>query len=647
MRSNRILPLMAMVSLLGCDSARDWLREPATATAYAAPLASDTTVVTTRRVWTSASAMNPDLDFGTPMPNGDGIAVIDWMTGDPAVFDLASQELRRFRINGAPYDKGIALEPLASPDGGQIAFYWQNLPGGEEAEVSLRVVDVATGESRTLLAPESPVFHLAPVAWTPAGDSVFALMYMDETARDVKVFLTPAAGGTARLVHTIPGLPSFHGGTGISPDGRWLLYSHELSRGEQPQSDIYVIDVQSGGARPLVEHPAVDLVVGWLPGTDVFLFSSDRSGTTDLWSVRVVNGRASAEPRLVRSAFLRSQAVGFSESALFYGVQTGTTGAATVGVDPQSGALLGVASPPLEHLNTVPRGLAWSPDGRTLAAVTGTTTLRTITLHSMETGDSRVFWLGDGVHPYAAQWAADGKALFLRAGDAWTPSDSPTYFLRLDLVSGITTRLFAAEDPGKASPFSHHFRVTPDGRSVVLLQQTTTDGDPTGMMLVVRSLEDASERELHRTSGFIPEFSVSPDGTQLAFIQQAWEDADSLFVLRMDGSRSLRAVASWDTDEVSLLGWLPGGNAVLAASLTEGGESEEILRVALDGSTTVVGMSPFKPGRGQRIPGYNRSRLVLSPAGNRLAHRISNKGQELWRMDGLQELFREDTGGGR
>jgi dipeptidyl aminopeptidase/acylaminoacyl peptidase len=265
----------------------------------------------------------------------------------------------------------------------------------------------------------------------------------------------------------------------------------------------------------------------------------------------------------------------------------------------------------------------------------------------METGENRVFRMDNGVEPHTVQWAADGRALFLRAGETGSSPDSPMHFLRLDLVTGTTTRPFAAADPGEY-PFGHLFRMTPDGRSVVLLRQRRTlEDDPTEMTLVRRSLEDGSERELYHASGFIPEFSISGDGTQLAFVQQAWEDADSLFVMRMDGSEPLRAVASWDTDEVSLLGWLPGGSALLAARLVEEGKAEEILRVDLDGSTTVVGISPFQPKRGQRVPGYHRSRLVLSPAGDRLVHTVSDNGQELWRMDGLHELFARDANGRR
>jgi hypothetical protein len=47
------------------------------------------------------------------------------------------------------------------------------------------------------------------------------------------------------------------------------------------------------------------------------------------------------------------------------------------------------------------------------------------------------------------------------------------------------------------------------------------------------------------------------------------------------------------------------------------------------------------------VQGYRRSRLVLSPAGNRLAHHVDASREELWRMDGLHELFARNGSGRR
>jgi hypothetical protein len=645
MRSIRILPLLAIVALPGCDGTGEWLRGQAGGTAYAAPLTSDTSVVTVRRVWSLALNTGSSITaLASIMPDGAGLATTEWLTGDPAILDLGTRQFRRFRVNDEPYDAGMALQTVASPDGSQIVFLWMN-HRPEEWE-GLRVVDVATGASRLIMTRDTATEGQPwPLTWAPAGDSIFAAIPGRDRRSEVKLVVIPVAGGTPRLVHTIP---SFPGRLSLSPDGRWLLYGLGNQR---DRADIHILDMQGGGARPLVEQPGDDLLVGWLPGTDVVLFTSERSGTPDLWSVRVANGRATAEPRLVRSGFFRSDAMGFGDGALFYRVTTGSSGLAVINMDPRSGALLGAASPPLDGLGGPPRSEAWSPDGQTLAVPTGG---QSVTIHSMETGISRLYWLGGHVVPFRVEWAADGKALFVRVGEAGgiVPT-GPHHFLRLDLVTGITTRLFAEEDPEEQSSI-WRFLVTPDGRSIILRKEHALGDGRTEMTLVLRSLGDGSESVLYRTSGFIPEFSISADGTRLAFVQQVWEKSDSLFVLRMDGSQTLQAVASWDYDAISLLGWLPAGNALLASRLSgpyagraADKPGEEILRIELDGTVTVVGMSPFPPRRGARVQGYHRTRLVFSPAGNRLAHILAASGEELWRMDGLHELFGSSAAGRR
>jgi Tol biopolymer transport system component len=646
MRSTRVLPLMAVLALPGCDGNGDWLRGRTAAAAYAAPLASDTAVVTSRRVWSSFGHIR-DAPFlaigGTIMPDGSGMASTDWNIGDPAVFDLASRTFRRFRMNDAPYDMGHAEGGVPSPDGSRIAYHWLSYG---EPEAELRIVDVATGEARTLLTVDLTASGLiVPGAWTPAGDSVFATIWPRGLPPfipdNVQLVLVPSAGGTPRLVHAP--LRNFDKSRrmSLSPDGRWLLYDHEHSREQQIRSDIYVIDVKVGGARPLVAYPAANRLVGWLPGTDVVLFSSDRSGTTDLWSVRVANGRTSGDPLLVRSGFFHRETVGFADGALFYAVQTGATGAAVLNVDPHSGALLGAASPPIPDLEIIP---VWSPGGQRLASVNRSRGFNAVTIHSMETGASRVYWLGEYILGHGLQWAADGRALFARAEQATAPG-SALHLLRLDPVTGTTTLLFATEEPKSVQTA---LLAMPDGRSIVQRHQRRMDGGRTETRIVQRSLEDGSERELHRTSGYyVPELSISADGTRLAFMQQAWKEVDSLFVMTLDGSQPLRYVASWDYDAVSLLGWLPAGTALLAARLTDGGAREEILRIGLDGSVTVVGVSPFRPIRtNASFQGRGRSRLVLSPAGNRLVHHV-DAGEELWRMDGLHELFGRNAAGRR
>jgi hypothetical protein len=169
----RMLPfvaLLAVVPLAGCDGTGEWLRGSAAAAAYAAPLASDTSVVTVRRVWSAApsSGLKIDIQVGSILPDGRGLATTYWETGHPAIFDLTSRTYRRFSVNDHLYGVGFAHEAAVSRDGSQVVFLWYS----RQSPTHLLVVDVATGESRTIMSADS-ASYFSPAAWNPAGDSVY------------------------------------------------------------------------------------------------------------------------------------------------------------------------------------------------------------------------------------------------------------------------------------------------------------------------------------------------------------------------------------------------------------------------------------------------------------------------------------------
>ena len=83
-----------------------------------------------------------------------------------------------------------------------------------------------------------------------------------------------------------------------SPDGKHFTFDY-LSR-EGSDSDIYSLSIDGRTEVPLVEHPAHDCLLGWTPDGKHVLFSSDRTGTFDVWSLPISDGRPNGEPQMVR-----------------------------------------------------------------------------------------------------------------------------------------------------------------------------------------------------------------------------------------------------------------------------------------------------------------------------------------------------------
>ena len=76
----------------------------------------------------------------------------------------------------------------------------------------------------------------------------------------------------------------------ISPDGRMIVWRRVLRTGESWEpgwnSEVFVMNRDGTGVRNLTEHPGFDGYPTWSPDGRHIVFSSNRSGTFQLWVIR-------------------------------------------------------------------------------------------------------------------------------------------------------------------------------------------------------------------------------------------------------------------------------------------------------------------------------------------------------------------------
>ena len=77
----------------------------------------------------------------------------------------------------------------------------------------------------------------------------------------------------------------------VSGDGRWLVYSSAQivalrQAGVQVVQHIWVADLTTGHAAPLIPGDARDTQPDWAPSGDVIAFASNRTGEFEIWAVR-------------------------------------------------------------------------------------------------------------------------------------------------------------------------------------------------------------------------------------------------------------------------------------------------------------------------------------------------------------------------
>ncbi len=591
-----------------------------------AALAADAPSITTRRV-----SVGMNVGAHDPTPDGKHLVWGDFQgTMNLAVREVATGK-SRYLTQDARYTPtwATAYGGRVSRDGEWVAYGFSEQDQGG----SLRVVGMDGENQRELLREKG--CWAQPHGWTSDGKHIAARWdCWSESNPDgtFKMVLVSVADARVRLLREVPsqryGFRSW-----LSPDDRYLVYHGPVEQ-DDGNFDIWLLPLDGGDNVPLIQHPADDGLLGWVPGTDQVLFLSDRDGTNDLWAVSVKDGANAGSPRKVRRDVGGVSAVGFSEDgSFFYSVFTRWFGTSVAPFDVHTGMADLEAATPLLGSNREPH---WSPDGEYLAFVAEPQPPESkrgrMSIRHLATGEQRelaahlrVRWVGD--------WSPDGRSILASARD--TARDDPTYagaLFAVDAESGRATQLFAFPEgfgsglPGVSAVWS------PDGKSIIY----SIEG-----RLVHRELGSGEERELYRDSLIIwRPLELSPDGRALAFVV---DDApgvpgvDGLVVLDLESGDAHRIVASADLTSGKDIGlqWTPDSKYLLFSQrMGEGNDSRsDVLRVAVSGGEP-EDLWTFGE---RKYSGH----FSLSPDGRQIALTTYTQETEIWVMEGLKEVLRQ------
>jgi len=254
---------------------------------------------------------------------------------------------------------GLWQPSFWSPDGKQIAYGWDYCSKSPDC-VELRVMRADGSGDRTLYR-NGKVDYVYPFDWSSDGKYISATLY--GSGRDLA--LVDTRTGEARVLKSFPRTQT-PAKLLFSPDGRYLAY--DVEQPDSPNRDVWLMSLD-GSQIPLVQHPADDRIVAWLP--DGVLFASDRTGTMDIWMQPVANGRPKGPPERLRAGIGNLQYVlGLTRSgSLYYSVRTAANDVFVAPLDPATGKVVS-RGVPVSQRHAGRYGYAvWSRDGRRMAAI--------------------------------------------------------------------------------------------------------------------------------------------------------------------------------------------------------------------------------------------------------------------------------------
>jgi Tol biopolymer transport system component len=565
-----------------------------------------------------------EVEFnGGPTPDGRDLVYIDWESGNLAIRDLASGQTRMLTDDG--YDPGYPTQAQVSPDGRSVAYSWaQNKPFGME----LRVVGLAGSSPRTLQSANG----VYSPSWSRDGRQIAAAFYQ-EGISDTEVAWVSVEDGSKTSLATFP--RRFAPRISHSPDDRFVAVAFPVEE-DSARSDIALLATDGSGMRPLVDHPADDWLIGWVPGTDELLFSSDRSGERDLWAVRVSRDGNAEEVRPVGRGIGELYPMDFTQDgSLFYYNYTLQRNTAVAPFDERTGRIALEEAEPILVVGSDQRP-SWPPDGEHLAFVERKQGREEV-LHVLDvrTGEDRS--LAEGVTPATTgspTWFPDGRSLLVlgkRKDPGGVPEGVQPAVYRVDLATGEPDHLFDFPSPSVIDWWSKVGLIASrDGDGVVLVH----DG-----RLYRHDLRSGQEEDLFRHPDLAAEvLALSPDGSELAFgiadsnavyPQIRLNPRGRIMVMPAGGGEPREVFELQEPSTVTDVAWSSDGRYLFFLQRDERGTA--IMRVPREG------------GEAERMweAPERMSSWAPSPDGRQVAFWIGESEAEIWVMENLVAALKE------
>ncbi|HEX2694750.1 MAG TPA: S9 family peptidase, partial [Acidobacteriota bacterium] len=323
----------------------------------------------------------------------------------------------------------------------------------------------------------------------------------------------------------------------VSPDGKWIVFNVretdlEANRG---RTDIWIVGADGAGLRRLTAHPSADWNARWSPCGKCIFFLSTRSGSSQVWQIKIDGGEAEQITRL-----------------------------------------------PLDIGN-----LVVAPDSGTLAV-----TMEVFPGESPEATAKKL----EALASRKATGRLYDK-LFVRHWDTWSDGRRSHLFV-VPKTGGDAkdlTPAMEADTPSKPFGGTEEIAFSPDGEGLVFTARDVGREEAWSVDLdlyyvpVDGSRPPACLTEANRATDMAPAFS--PDGKTLAYLAMARPgyEADRLrLVLKPWPEGDARVLTeAWDAS-VGSFSWSADGAKILAAAADKGQTALFAVDVAAGKASTVV-----------------------------------------------------------
>jgi len=532
-----------------------------------------------------------DGDLLAVSPDESKAIFSDYSKGENlALYDFSKNQTRV--LTDLDWSMGWASFPVWSPESRRVA-YVHATSKNEAWELRATTLD---GRSSLVYRTEGDQ-PVQPVGWTPDGRTLVVVASRPD--RTWAIGTLPATGGPFTPLRSLGWSYELSAAPPrVSPDGRFIAYVE----GEAGQRDVHVVSLDGRAAHRITDHLGDDFAPVWSPDSRHLAFTSTRLGGVSLWTIEVKDGKPVGQPVKVKDGLQSARLVGWTARGIFYHQPTIAWDLYTVPMDPIEGRPTGSPRPIPYSRSGRNVSPTWSPDGKSLAFVSGTAAepnRRYVVVMPADGGQAREFLIPTTSYehpkaPYDLSWFGDGRALGFSGTDT---RGAPALFrLRLDTGEWDVIPL-TAEQRTLRTEWNR------DGSAFYFARVFANPG------IFERAVNDEAERAVYRLPApvyAIRPLELSPDRKWLAF--QQWPDAKFRFttapILIVDvvtgETRTVFEGVSDDTDlsPPTLLGWTPSGDLLVLMRRSEAGLEYRLVPVngGAPRSFVIPAFGPSGPG---------------------------------------------------
>lgn len=556
-----------------------------------------------KQIWKGSEVDNS----GSVSQDGKYLSFVNWDTGDLAIRNLNTKQNSSLVSGSWDTPMQYAQYNVISPDGKQIAYSWYNHNASD-----LYLINIDNPFPKLLYRKRG--VEVYPVSWLSDKEIIVTIK---NKGADAQIASYSILDGTIEVLKTFDQRKWAR--LTSSPDENYIAYDF-ANESHDGTFDINILSMNGKGEIALVEHPANDRVLGWMPERNEFLFISDRSGTWDLWAIAVDNGKPLGQERRIYTDIGAVEPMGITKNGeCFYGFSNRNFNSYILPVNKLTGKPEG--NPEILLAGSI-YSKNWSPDGKYMARVQEGEGGFELIIRDEENGNERrlaeeLFYI---LGPY---WSRDRQSVYIFGMDKkrLRTKGYKGGIFTVDLKSNKLKENLLISDynytPSKdaAPPISGHV-VSDDQQYIYMLFQND--------WIVKHNLNNGKDTILYRHPKFVRGvFRLSPDGNKLLFaIQNKGEKLSRLLTISTQGGDEKELCTSQESNISGSAFWSPDGKYVYFSERPEG---TNLWRVDANGGT------PEKVWKTDKVA----ESFIMHPSGEKISYSVRERITEVRVIEGL------------